>query len=103
MNSEITIGEKYGPAMAITDQAAADAYFEECVQHTMVFVKDRAEAEKIERGNLGYFARYCSDETRARVERLFLCSHPIFGAIAVNGAPTAEQALRAGREAAGGS
>lgn len=95
--SLITIGEKYKPAMDIQDQAAADEYFERCVRHCMSFGKTRAEAENIERQNLGYFAGYCSDETRERVERLYRCAHPVFGAIAVKGAPSPEDALEAGR------
>ncbi len=95
----ITIGDKYGPAMNITDQAAADAYFERCVAHTMTrFGKSRDEAEVIERANLGYYAGYCSDEIREQVERLFHCAHPFFGAIATHGAPTAEHAFRTGVE-----
>jgi hypothetical protein len=96
MAEKITIGDKYGPAMVIKEQAAADAYFERCVAHTMSFGKSRAEAENIERQNLGYYAGYYSDETRARVEHLYGCSHPVFGKIAEVGPPTAEEALRAG-------
>ena len=99
MNKNITIGDKYKPAMEITDQAEADAYFEKCVQHTMSFGKDRTEAEKIERQNLGYFAGYYGHETRERVEQLFRCAHPIFGN-ASDGAPTAEEAFEAGRKLA---
>lgn len=97
MKSEITIGDKYDPAMQITNQAEADAYFEECVQHTMSFGKTRAEAKNIERQNLGYYAGYCSEETRRRVERLFRCAHPVFGKIAERSAPTAEAAIEAGK------
>ncbi len=32
LSKEITIREKYAPAMAITDQTKADRYFEELVQ-----------------------------------------------------------------------
>jgi hypothetical protein len=97
MPDEITVGEKYRPAMVITDQAEADAYFERCVEHTMrVGEVSRASAEHIERHNLGYYAGYYDNETRARVERLLRCAHPIFGAIAERGPPSAEQALRAG-------
>lgn len=97
MKPEITIGEKYRPAMKITNQEEADDYFEDCVQHTMDnFDKTRAEAEEVERSNLGYWAGYYSDETRERVERLFKCAHPVFGKIAERGAPTAKQALEAG-------
>jgi hypothetical protein len=102
----ISIGDKYDPAMKMTDQAEADAYFERCVQHTMLwmiedgrakdFKEARPEAEKIERINLGYYAGYGTSETRARVERLFRCAHPYFGAIAQNGPPTTDAALVAG-------
>ena len=91
---KVTIGDKYRPAMEITEQAAADAYFEECVEHVMrICSLTREEAEKCERSNLGYFAGYYDHEMRARVERLFKCAHPVFGAIADKGAPTAEEAL----------
>lgn len=83
---KITIGDKYGPAMQITDQAEADAYFEKCVRHMMRYRPcARDEAERIERMNLGYFAGYYDSETRERVERLFRCSHPVFGSIAERG------------------
>ncbi len=97
MPEHITIGEKYQPAMKITEQADADAYFERCVEHAMRrWGKSRYDAEQGERANLGYYAGYCSNETRARVERLFRCAHPIFGPIA-NGAPTAEEAFEMGK------
>ena len=101
MKASMTLGEKYDPAMEITDQAAADAYFEECVKHSMDnFSKTRIEAEDLERSNLGYYAGYYSSETRERVERLFACSHPIFGKVAEEGEPTFEEALEAGRRMA---
>lgn len=95
----ITIGEKYDPAMTITDPDEAVAYFEACVRHTMSFGTSREEAESIERQNLGYYAGYYSHETRLRVERLFNCSHPYFGK-AEGGAPSFEAAIQAGIEAA---
>jgi len=91
----ITIRDKYGPAMEIKDQAAADAYFERCVRHSMSHGRTRAEAEKVERENLGYYAGYYDDETRVRVEALFACAHPVFGKAAEH-TPTAEEALCAG-------
>lgn len=95
---KITIGDKYGPAMSINSVADADAYFERCVAHTMSFGKSREEAESIERQNLGYYAGYCDNETRQRVERLFRCAHPIFGAIAKVGAPTPAEAMLEGMQ-----
>ena len=95
MKKGITIDEKYDPAMKITTQAEADAYFEECVQEIMAWGKTREQAESVEKQNLGYYAGYYNEETRLRVERLFRCSHPIFGA-AANGIPSAEEAFAAG-------
>lgn len=98
--SEITIGDKYKPAMEIDDQAEADAYFERCVTHRMSFGKTRQEAEAEERANLGYFAGYYGPETRERAERLFRCAHPIFGSITQKGPPSSSEALAAGIAAA---
>lgn len=96
---KVTLGQKYGPAMDIKDQAEADAYLKECVDHNVRLTgNSRPEAEAIEKQNLGYFAGYYDNETRERVERLFSCRHPVFGSIAENGPPTAEEALRAGME-----
>lgn len=81
MNMDITIGQKYGPAMTITDQMEADLYFQECVTHAMAHGRERDEAVAIERANLGYYAGYYDRETRERVERLFKCAHPVFGAV----------------------
>jgi hypothetical protein len=94
--AEITIGEKYSPAMEIQTQEEADAYFEKCVVHAMRFGRLRAEAEQLERRNLGYYAGYYGEETRERVERLFKCAHPIFGKIAEHGAPSDEEAFDRG-------
>lgn len=102
MKRDITADEKYGPAMKIQEQPAADAYFEECVQHDMGFGIKREDAEKMERGNLGYYAGYYSDATRERVERLFRCSHPIFGSIAQEGPVMPEDAFAAGLKATDG-
>jgi hypothetical protein len=100
MKKWTSIGEKYGPAMEMTDQAKADAYFEECVIHMMGFGKSRKEAEDIERANLGYYAGYYNSDTRARVERLFNCAHPVFGAIAEHGEPSPKEAFDAGQRMA---
>ena len=99
MDENITIGEKYGPAMKITDSQKAKDYFELCVKHSMMFGHSREKAEEIEKSNLGYFAGYYDDETRLRVEKLFCCVHPIFGPIS-QGKPTAEEAFKLDMELA---
>jgi hypothetical protein len=94
---KITIGDKYKPAMEMINPKEATDYFELCVEHTMRFGKSRKEAESIERQNFGYFAGYYDQETRLRVERLFNCVHPIFGAVAEH-IPTSEEAFELGKE-----
>ncbi len=92
-----TLGEKYGPAMDIHDQDAADHYLEQCITHTMATSKlSREEAENVEKENIGYWAGYCDTETRYRVERLFRCAHPILGAIAETGPISPEKAFQYG-------
>lgn len=98
MKRWVTVMEKYAPAMEITEQAIADVYFEECVEHSMWHGHSREEAELIERANLGYFAGYYDDAVRERVERLFRCEHPVFGGIRERGPVTSEEALRLGLE-----
>jgi hypothetical protein len=92
---QITIGDKYSPAMEIREQAEADEYFAQLVAHSMSFGVTRQEAERVERVNLGYFAGYYDHETRLRVERLFACEHPVFGD-ARKGPPTEAEAFTAG-------
>lgn len=95
---ERTIGQLYEPAMKIEDQVEADFYLEWLVRRCMESGKSREEATDIERSNLAYFAGYRSNEKRERVERLFKCAHPIFGAIAEKGAPTLEEAFEMGKK-----
>lgn len=96
---DISIGDKYGPAMRITEQAAADEYFKRLVAHAMHHnpdidgaeigeIKDKAEA--MERRNLGYYAGYYDCQTMARVNRLFHTEHPIFGK---EGIPTGRESV----------
>lgn len=94
----MTIGEAYGPAMKITDQAEANKYFEFLVADCMKVRPQltREEAESIQRTNLGYYAGYYDEETRARVEALYSCQHPYFGKVAEKGSPTAAEALQVG-------
>lgn len=97
MKNGQTIEEMYGPAMEITDQAEADAYFEKLVIYEMNYHNMRREgAERIQRENLGYYAGFYSAETRERVERLFKCEHPVFGKISEKGQPTPEEAYQTG-------
>lgn len=97
-----TFGELLGPAMTITDQGEADAYFEALVDRVMEIEAargtplEREKAAAIQRNNLGYYAGYYDGETMARVNRLYRTRHPIFG----DTAPAPAAALHAGRDAA---
>jgi len=89
---------KYEDAMEITTQEEADKFFKELVKEVMSENPGVSEEEviQIQKSNLGYFAGYYSNETRERVERLFKCAHPYFGAIAEKGPPTPEEAFEMG-------
>jgi len=98
--NEATIGEKYDPAMEITDPEEAKRYFEACVLHNMLTSKhSREHAIEIEKENLAYYAGYYDDETRTRVEKLFVCEHPIFGPISKS-KPTTQEAFDMGKKLA---
>lgn len=96
----MTVGELYGPAMEVQTQQEADNQFFVIVQHLMRKGRFREEAEAMARSNIGYYAGYYDSETRQRVERLFRCSHPVFGAVDASAPVTSASALAKGREAA---
>lgn len=87
----------YTEAMEVQTAAEAAAYFERLVASCMSSGKPRYICEEIQRKNLGYFAGYYDDKTRERVERLYKCSHPIFGPITYAGPPTPKQAFEMGK------
>ena len=94
-----TIKVAYAPAMTIKAQDEADAYLEKLVAAHIEETGDtREKALAIQRSNLAYYAGYYSAETRARVELLFKCAHPVFGAIVEKGQPTPEEAFEMGRK-----
>lgn len=98
---QMTYEECLGPAMLITDQEDADQYLEaylKSIQEHLDETKSEDSAERIAKSNLGYWAGYHSHEVRERVEKLFKCSHPVFGSIKDNGAPTPQQAFDAGKK-----
>lgn len=101
--SVLTYGEALSPAMEITEREDANQYKKAYIeyQERMLIDEPRSDgmtAEQMVNINLGYYVAYYSNETRQRVERLFLCTHPIFGSIAQNGAPTGKQAFEKGLE-----
>lgn len=95
---KMTIGERYRPAMEITDADEAKSYFDQLVERTMRLGRSRQEAEELERQNLGYFAGYYDSATMERVFELYRCAHPIFG----TSVPTADEAVKVGMKLARG-
>lgn len=104
---ELTYGQILDPAMKITDKDDADQYLESYVSYLIPYVIDNnkdkddifiyEESVKIAKYNLGYYAGYFDNSTRERVEKLFNCSHPVFGSIATNGEMTALEAFNLGK------
>ena len=97
----LTFGETLKPAMEITDEDDAKQYLLYYVSFIQKEInknprKDNKTAEEIAKINLGYFAGYYDNETRERIERLFCCSHPIFGSIKNDGIPTPQEAFNKG-------
>jgi len=89
---------RYERAMTITDPDEALQCFTELVGEFMQACPHATldEAEKAVSDDLAYYAGYYDNETRARVEALFECEHPYFGAIAKNGPPTNQEAWAMG-------
>jgi len=98
-NKEVlTYGDCLSPAMNITDPEDAQQYLAEYVKHIQHFMDkeprtDNMTAEDVAKSNFGYFAGYYDNDTRTRVEKLFMCAHPIFGNIET---PTPDQAFDMG-------
>jgi hypothetical protein len=103
---ELSYRETCEPAMNIMDQADALQYKKAYIDYLQKgfddgrFTYEGKSAEEIVNANLGYYAGYYSDETRKRVERLFVCVHPVFGSIEVNGRPSSKEAFELGQEMA---
>lgn len=98
-NKEVlTYGECLDPAMKITDQTDANQYLDDYVKFIGKNIDPNYNMTSIQiaKSNLGYYAGYYDNKTRERVEKLFICKHPIFGSIAENGTPTPEEAFNLG-------
>ena len=97
---KLTYGECLAPAMGIIDKEDAKQYFTSYInwqKSNMQESSGKHTAEEVCKINLGYFAGYYDDETRKRVERLFSCSHPVFGRIEKNGRATGKEAFECGK------
>jgi len=93
---EYSFREMLAPAMKITEPKEATEYLEAMVQHNMErHGQSREEATHIQKSNLAFFAGYYDHETRLRVENMFGCIHPVFGA-AVDGPMSPQKAFEMG-------
>ena len=95
----LTYGECLDPIFKITDKADALQYKKAYVEFTEKHIKENEplSALQIVNSNIGYYAGYGSNEDRKRIEDLFDCSHPIFGAVKEGGIPTGKEALECGK------
>jgi hypothetical protein len=99
----LTYGECLGPAMEITDPEDARQYLGEYIKWIQRALDkeprdDNMTPSEIAKANLGYYAGYYDTDTRVRVEKLFMCTHPVFGSIKDNGQPTPEEAFELGQK-----
>lgn len=79
-DTELTLGECYGAAVAVKKQEDADRYFKALVASAQrKWGKTLEQATADEKANLGYYAGYYDQETNIRVQRLYNCQHPVFG------------------------
>lgn len=100
-NKELkTVGEIFDTALnlAKTDNYKAGVFYNAYID----YVRDangssREEAEKIVKGNLGYFAGYYDKEVCDIIYSTYCCEHPIFGKRPFSVSP--EDAYLAGLEA----
>lgn len=98
---KLTYGEALDPIFKITDAEDARQYKQAYIRYTEKFSQEFTKgntAESIVNTNIGYYAGYGSTEDRERIEKLFQCAHPVFGAIKDNAVPTSEQAFKMGKD-----
>lgn len=91
-DSGTTYGDLYDPAMEVQTKEEANAYFKKLQDLQSANGVPPEISEKVLKVNLAYWAAYGDDERRERIERLYDCEHPIFGAFKKNGSPTTQEA-----------
>lgn len=91
-----TYGDLYDPAMMVQTKEEATAYLDKLVRYQAAHGVSSDVATKSIKTNLAYWAAYGDNERRERVERLFECEHPYFGAIKDFGGLKTEEAMQLG-------
>lgn len=102
-STNVDDGKVYDLAMKARSKRSADSQFAMLLQRQISRGVPAEVATRFIRTNLAYLAGYWDSETRERVERLYDCQHPIFGAIAINGTPTTDEAFQLGINKATGN
>lgn len=81
-HKEYTTSELYSRSTKIETEQEAKAYLNNLVQYFVQrFNMPLDEALLKVRQNIGCFSGYYDRETRARVEKLFNCVHPVLGSV----------------------
>ena len=85
----LTYGESLDPIFKITDKADAKQYKQAYINYIQRKLdneprNDGMTAEEIVNVNIGYYAGYGTHSDRVRIEELFECTHPVFGAVKKN-------------------
>lgn len=93
---DATYGDLYDPAMEVKTKEEALAYLDRIVRYQKAISGHKNIDLVGLKKNIGYWAGYRDHETRERVERLFECEHPAFGAIKDVPPPTPGEALLLG-------
>ena len=101
---DITLSEKYGPALKAQTKEEADAYLQLCIHHNLdVCEKDGVErtydeAEQIEKDNIAYWAGYYSRDDMKRMEELYGAKHPVLGSYKDYNKMTTQEIFEAGAQ-----
>ena len=108
IKKELKFEEILTPAMNITNKKEAEMYLNKYEEYLKKLLEEKSQEEKDKlegrtarelcKENLAYWAGYHGDEVRTRVEELFDCKHPIFGAIKDTGPISPEDAFKKGAE-----
>ena len=104
----LSYGDSLGPVFEIDNEEDAMAYKELLIEYHMRWSRDgkpdsppmtREQAIEVTNANVGYWSGYGTSTQMTRVQRLFLCAHPIFGSAVPTDKEAYETGLAAGKAA----